>query len=120
MILIGTDLPNLKREDIEKAISLLDDHHICVGPSTDGGFYLFASKLNIAKDIWKGVPYSSEHTLNSLLERFSTDVKISYLEAKTDVDELDDLLKLYTNISGEQNKALSKISKLVSENILNK
>ena len=91
-----------------------------MGPSTDGGFYLFGSKLNITNDIWKGVPYSSQHTLNSLLERFSTDVKISYLDTKTDVDELDDLLKLYANISDEQNKALNKISKLVSENLLKK
>lgn len=113
VILIGTDLPTLTGEDIKKAVALLDQNQICVGPSTDGGFYLFASKIDIKKEIWLEVPYSSEHTLNSLLDRFSKDVKISYLDTKTDVDEIEDLLKLKRELTNK-NGPLAKISKLIA------
>ena len=40
IIIIGSDLYDLQREDLEKAFQLLQDKDAVIGPATDGGYYL--------------------------------------------------------------------------------
>ena len=39
-VLIGSDIPTIEPEDIKEAFKLLDDNHIALGPTHDGGYYL--------------------------------------------------------------------------------
>jgi len=44
VVLIGSDIPDLSKEDILKAFDKLDNSNICIGPTFDGGYYLIGMK----------------------------------------------------------------------------
>ncbi len=44
VILMGSDIPNIKAKDIRNAFTILDDHDVVLGPSHDGGYYLVGMK----------------------------------------------------------------------------
>jgi uncharacterized protein len=92
VVMIGADSPHLSADIFIKANQLLDHHPCVIGPSIDGGFYLFASKLEIPQPIWTSVRYSTSYTLNDLtkyLKGYNIPVKL--LDLQEDVDNLQDL-----------------------------
>ncbi len=44
VVLIGTDVPEIKQADLDYAFRLLDVHDIVLGPTQDGGYYLVGMK----------------------------------------------------------------------------
>ncbi len=44
VILIGSDIPDIQKEDIYHAFQQLEENHICLGPTFDGGYYLIGMK----------------------------------------------------------------------------
>ena len=67
-ILIGSDSPQLSPAAIVAAAERARGR-IALGPSADGGFYLFASSLPIAESVWTAVEYSVAGTLADLESR---------------------------------------------------
>jgi len=49
VMVIGSDIPTLNREQITNAYRLLDKVPAVIGPSTDGGFYLFGVSRKYCK-----------------------------------------------------------------------
>lgn len=96
-ILIGTDIPEINEEDINKAFSLLDDNDFVFGPSYDGGYYLVGMKE--VNNIFKN---ESLKDIINFLE--SNNLKYRLISKKYDIDKYEDLVALSNRININDNK----------------
>ena len=97
VILIGSDSPTLSQLELVEVIKKLNAgaKKTIVGPSFDGGFYLFASNQKIDAQIWQNIEYSSKQTLKQL----KSELKKQSIECETlkeilDIDDLKSLKQL--------------------------
>jgi len=89
IIIIGSDLYDLQREDLEKAFQLLQEKDAVIGPATDGGYYLLGMN-----QLFPAVFEDKEWGTSSVLEDTLKDLKgknIALLEARNDVDYYSDI-----------------------------
>lgn len=68
VVVIGTDCPALKTEHLCRAIKTLDRSDICIGPTTDGGFYLFGTRGS-CRGLFDAVPWGTERVLEAVLDK---------------------------------------------------
>ncbi len=98
-VIIGSDCPELSSEIIETAFQLLDKKDVCIGPATDGGYYLLGMKSPLPF-IFENKDWST----SSVLYYTSRDLKANnlsydFLKPLSDLDTIDDLResKLYNH-----------------------
>ena len=96
-ILIGTDSPQLPPELVARA-ARRGRGRIVIGPSADGGFYLFASSLAIADSVWTGVEYSCAATLSDLESRLPR-AELVRLPELCDLDDLPSLRRVMRELA---------------------
>ena len=112
VIIVGSDLPFLSTELLNLTVKKLQTHDLVIGPSDDGGFYLFASKLDFDKNFWTSVEYSQTTTLEQLIGSLK-DIRVASLPTLTDIDDLksfikaNEILKISTHLSIYQNDLIS-------------
>ncbi|TBW29911.1 TIGR04282 family arsenosugar biosynthesis glycosyltransferase [Gramella sp. KN1008] len=89
IVIIGTDLYELRTEDIKKAFSYLKNHDYVIGPASDGGYYLLGmNSLN------SGIFINKEWSTSSVFRDTLKDMEgsnIKLLRTQTDIDVLDDI-----------------------------
>lgn len=85
--LAGADCPKLTAATVISALAARDE--IVVGPTADGGFYLFAADRRIPAHVWTSVSYSEGDTLAQLL-RFLPE-NVAQLPVLADVDDADSM-----------------------------
>jgi len=102
-ILIGADAPQISPILIKTAINALAQYDYVFGPANDGGYYLMAGKVPIDKDIWTSIPWSADNTYSSFKDKLSG--KIYELPTLTDIDTIDDLQYLKTEMPDATNTA---------------
>jgi uncharacterized protein len=68
VVLVGTDVPALSREEVMEAIESLDDQDVVIGPALDGGYYLLALK-RAEPGLFAGMPWSTPQVLTATLDR---------------------------------------------------
>lgn len=96
VVLIGTDLPSLPAHHLADAFHALDTSDVVVGPTTDGGFYLIGTRIDLP-DIFPGVTWSSEHVFEQTtagIERAG--LRMGTIPLWSDIDtpeDLDDILE---------------------------
>jgi rSAM/selenodomain-associated transferase 1 len=91
VVIIGSDLPEMRADLLRRAIALLDGHEAVVGPARDGGYYLLGLTW-LADGIFEGVAWSTPGVLAATLERLQgAGITPVLLEPLTDVDEVGDL-----------------------------
>lgn len=88
-VLTGSDCPQLSAETVLTAARGQADT-VTVGPSQDGGFYLFAADFPISARVWNSVRYSRNDTLQQLLTNFDPR-QVQTLPVLADVDDLKSL-----------------------------
>ncbi len=98
VFLIGTDSPQLSAKRFFEVMQIFQVNpkleHVA-GPATDGGFWLWGSTQQLPTDVWEGVTYSEETTLQELVKAtnaYGHHVAISH--RMQDVDLLEDLVTL--------------------------
>ncbi len=98
VFLIGTDSPQLSPKRFFEVLQVFQVNpkleHVA-GPATDGGFWLWGSMKQLPNDVWEGVSYSEETTLQELVKAtnaYGHHVAISH--RMQDVDLLEDLVTL--------------------------
>ncbi len=87
--IIGSDLFDLSRTDIEKAFLHLDQNDFVIGPADDGGYYLLGMKKWVPQ-VFKDKAWGGE----TVLERTLADLKkekVHVLPTRNDVDIYDDI-----------------------------
>ena len=91
-VIIGTDSPQMTVANITEALQMLEEKKQVLGPSEDGGFYLYGSCVSVAKDIWIGVKYSQDNTALQFKKALKMQGMVPYeIDPLRDVDEKKDL-----------------------------
>lgn len=92
IILIGTDILEPVSGYIEKALSVLNENDIVLGPTIDGGYWLVGMKR--AFNIFDGIPWGTETVLIQTLSLIKQQrLKVFLLPEINDIDRVDDLIK---------------------------
>lgn len=89
IIIIGSDLYDLQKEDLEMAFLALQSSEAVIGPATDGGYYLLGLK-SLPSQVFKNKNWGS----NTVLDATLADLKnynLTKLEPRNDIDRLEDL-----------------------------
>jgi len=90
VVLLGTDIPELKPDHLKQAFDALLEHDLVLGPSTDGGYWLMG--LNQPIDLFKEINWGTEKVLDQTVARTKEqNLRFCQLEPLTDIDTVDDL-----------------------------
>lgn len=92
IILIGSDLPDISTDKINRAIGVLTTHDLVIGPAKDGGYYLIGMSSLITQ-IFHDKPWSQPLLLQETLNELS-DLSLTFelLEELNDIDTYEDLI----------------------------
>ena len=90
VLLVGTDIPEMKAHHFGQAFHHLDEKDLVLGPSTDGGYWLIGARqpVNVFEDITWGADTVLEETMARADEQ---DLTYGLLELLTDIDTPEDL-----------------------------
>ena len=92
VVLVGSDIPNLEKQNISNAFKLLNGSDLVFGPAKDGGFWLigvkknFASGKNHLNNLFDSVRWSSCFALSDTLKN-AKGSKVTFVEKMEDVDD---------------------------------
>ena len=93
VVIIGSDIPNIKVQYIKDAFDALDNNDVVIGPAYDGGYWLIGMKCgskSISGTILKNVRWSTPFALNDTLNSLEG-LKIKKIVQLRDVDTKEDL-----------------------------
>lgn len=109
IVVIGADC-HLAPDQIQAAFDLLDDTSVVLGPSTDGGYYLIAMR-DTCFDVFANIEWSTEMVFDQTVRHLNDQqVKFETLPPMTDIDELDSLVALESELmSRRTNGSLDKL-----------
>ena len=89
IIIIGSDLFDLKENHINEAFKRLDKNDVVIGPALDGGYYLLGLKT-LYPSIFKLMAWGTETVLNDTLRKLENET-VFLLEQLNDIDTFEDL-----------------------------
>lgn len=89
-VVVGTDVPELDYATLEHAFDALTRRDVVIGPSRDGGYYLLGMNAP-AKDLFGGIPWSSETVFQETTRRLkSQGIAHAELHELADIDTIAD------------------------------
>lgn len=90
---VGSDLPDLTAEIIEKGLNELNTNDAVFGPAEDGGYYLIGMR-SMLECIFENKPWSTEGLLEITLEELKLKGhSVGVIETLNDVDTEEDLME---------------------------
>ena len=89
VIIIGSDLYDLKKEHLQEAFAQLNFNDIVLGPAQDGGYYLLGLKT-VIPEIFRNKDWGSDTVLQNTLRDLKNQ-KVYLLETLNDIDYAEDL-----------------------------
>jgi len=89
VIIIGSDLYDLKPRHLENAIAALDHNDVVIGPAKDGGYYLLGMK-RLHKSVFKNKEWGTDTVLKDTLNDLKS-AKVKQLDTLNDIDFAEDL-----------------------------
>jgi hypothetical protein len=89
IIIIGSDLYDLRESDLETAFHLLEENDCVIGPATDGGYYLLGMKAP-EPNVFRNKDWGSGTVLDETVSDLKNK-KLAFLPLKNDVDEYEDI-----------------------------
>ena len=106
IVLIGSDLPDITANHINKGLEALKQNEVTFGPAEDGGYYLIGlSKMH--NFVFDNKPWSETHLLEETLSELKeNDVTFTKLVTLNDIDTYEDLIasKFYQSNTALQEK----------------
>jgi uncharacterized protein len=89
--IIGSDCPDITRDDIESAWSALGDHDVVLGQAEDGGYWLIGLRGE-QPSLFQNIAWSTNVVLEETLARAKTaNLKTKLLRQLSDIDTAEDL-----------------------------
>lgn len=89
VIIIGSDLYDLRTTHLEEAFKALDTHDAVIGPALDGGYYLFGLRT-VVPAVFHNKAWGTETVLQDTKDDLKH-VSVYYLETLNDIDHAEDL-----------------------------
>ncbi len=99
---VGSDHPTLEAERVQEAFeSLRLGIDVVIGPATDGGYYLIATRREALHEyLFDDIEWSTDRVLAQTLERCrERGLEARLLAPASDVDEPEDLVRLLQELS---------------------
>lgn len=90
LLLIGSDLPQLRPDTLRAAYAALATHDCVLGPAWDGGYYLIGFRKSSFQDCFCGVAWSTDTVLTQTLDLLAGR-RVYLLESYRDLDDAADL-----------------------------
>ena len=89
LVIIGTDIPGIKKTHIALAFKALGHSNFVIGPAKDGGYWLIGMKRRPTnKSVpFKNVRWSTKDTLKETVTNIGNEMRISFLEELEDIDD---------------------------------
>lgn len=93
---IGVDSPQITSEHFSQALMKLKkpECQFAIGPSDNGGYYLFAGGGEIPESVWLETPYGVSITCEEFIHRLSPSGEVQTISSLIKVDDLESLKKL--------------------------
>ena len=91
--IIGSDIYDISAKDIKNAFAALDDNDIVFNPSSDGGYSLVASKINIDGKL--NIDFINKSMILDETIKNSNSSRVKCLRIIDDIDTKEDLLYNY-------------------------
>ncbi|UQK58862.1 TIGR04282 family arsenosugar biosynthesis glycosyltransferase [Fenollaria massiliensis] len=91
--IIGSDIYDISAKDIKNAFDALDDNDIVFNPSSDGGYSLVASKINLKGKL--NIDFINKSMILDETIKNSNSSRIKCLRIIDDIDTKEDLLYNY-------------------------
>lgn len=89
VIIVGSDLYDLRSKHIEEAFAALDTHDAVIGPAQDGGYYLLGMR-HLIKDVFYNKTWGSDTVFEATMKNLK-DYSVHQLETLNDIDHAEDL-----------------------------
>lgn len=90
VVLVGTDVPDVKADMLRQAFDRLGRHDLVLGPSTDGGYWLIG--MSRLENVFDGIVWSSPTVLeNTVALARSKAMSVDLLKPLADLDTPEDL-----------------------------
>jgi uncharacterized protein len=95
VVLIGSDIPQLKAEDIKRAFELLDSNDVVLGPTFDGGYYLIGMKKIHSQLFSDSLKWGYKSVFEGTVDIANkSNLKVGLAAKYRDIDTEEDLLNL--------------------------
>ena len=91
IVIVGSDLYDLKIEHINQAFEALEDNDVVLGPAEDGGYYLLGMKELHAK-LFQNKNWGTSSVLKETLDNLEQE-NVFLLETLNDIDVYSDIEK---------------------------
>ena len=89
VVVIGSDLLDLKPRDIETAFKLLNNNDFVIGPAKDGGYYLLGMKT-MQPNVFKNKNWGTSTVLNDTINDIQN-CTFTLLKELNDIDTFEDI-----------------------------
>ena len=90
VVLLGTDIPQLRTDHLEQAFDALAENDLVIGPSTDGGYWLIGT--NHPVDLFEGIKWGTDAVLGQTLALAKGQgLRVKTLSSLNDIDTAEDL-----------------------------
>ena len=101
LFFIGGDSPQIRISDFLNASEDLKEVDYVLGPTFDGGYWVYGGSKYVSKNICNKVSYSCEHTFTQFMSLLQTVGKVRKLHMRGDVDFESDLRRLEIDLDTE-------------------
>lgn len=101
VLLVGSDCPAMRPQDVTTALDLLDRVDVVVGPALDGGYYLLGLR-GPETGLFTSIDWSTPRVLAQTLAR-AAEMGLSHtlIDERRDVDEVGDMMALLDEIADD-------------------
>jgi len=90
VVLLGTDIPQLRTDHLEQAFDALAENDLVIGPSTDGGYWLIGA--NHPVDLFAGIKWGTDSVFGQTLALAKEQgLRVKTLSPLKDIDTAEDL-----------------------------
>ena len=101
VVLVGSDCPQIDAEYVNKALTLLEEHDVVLGPAEDGGYGLIGAR-RLFPEIFTDIIWSSDRVLSDTCSRLNKRaVNYAMLPLIWDIDRPADIERYYDLLKEE-------------------
>ena len=102
VVLLGSDTPDLPVHFIKQAIQALRTNDVVLGPSVDGGYYLFGCKKDVfSPTFFQGIHWSASTVFQETITVLKHNKKtVHILPEWADIDTIEDIYAFITRNKG--------------------
>lgn len=90
IVIIGSDLYDLKETDIRQAFKKLNKTKVVLGPAQDGGYYLLGM-TSLYEEVFQEIPWGTDQVFTTTLKKLGR-VQAALLPERNDADYLSDII----------------------------